>query len=374
MSGPLAGLRTVEMAGIGPGPFCAMLLADLGAEVVRIRRPGGTMFETEPRFDVTGRGCRFVDLDLRAADATASALHLIEKAEVLIEGFRPGVMERLGLGPDICLKRNPRLVYGRMTGWGQHGPLAPRAGHDINYIALTGALHAIGRPDSPPPPPLNLVGDFGGGAMFLAFGVLAAVLESRMSGKGQVVDTAMTDGAALLAAGRYAGRASGRQTSTRGDNLLDGGAPFYDTYACADGKFIALGAIEPQFYARFRELCGLDDSLFDGQMNKEKWPAQKQALAAMFRTRCRDDWVALLGGEDTCVAPVLDWDAAPDHPHNVARATFVTIDGVTQPAPAPRFSRTPTTLPRSPRVSGDDTQEILRKWGLAEPVIDRLLT
>jgi alpha-methylacyl-CoA racemase len=209
--------------------------------------------------------------------------------------------------------------------------------------------------------------------MFLAFGVLAAVLESRRSGKGQVVDAAMTDGAALLAAGRYAARASGRQTSTRGNNLLDGGAPFYDTYGCADGKFIALGAIEPQFYARFRELCGLGDSLFDGQMNKEKWPAQKQALAAMFRTRCRDDWVALLGAEDTCVSPVLDWDAAPDDPHNVARGTFVTIDGVTQPAPAPRFSRTPTTLPQSPRVSGDDTHEILRKWGMAEPVIDRLL-
>jgi alpha-methylacyl-CoA racemase len=253
VSGPLAGLRVVEMDGIGPGPFCAMLLADLGAEVVRIRRPGGTIFKTEPRFDVTGRGCRFVDLDLRQEEAVASVLQLIEKAEVLIEGYRPGVMERLGLGPDICLKRNPRLVYG----WGQDGPLSARAGHDINYIALTGALHGIGRPGSPPPPPLNLIGDFGGGAMFLAFGVLAAVLEARTSGKGQVVDAAMTDGAALLAAGRYAARASGRQTNERGDNMLDGGAPFYDTYACADGKFIALGAIEPQFYARFREICGL---------------------------------------------------------------------------------------------------------------------
>jgi alpha-methylacyl-CoA racemase len=374
MSGPLAGLRVVEMAGIGPGPFCAMLFADLGAEVVRIRRPGGTIFDTEPRFDVTARGCRFVELDLREQGAVEIVLQLIEKAEVLTEGYRPGVMERLGLGPDVCLKRNPRLVYGRMTGWGQHGPLSSRAGHDINYIALTGALHAIGRPDSPPPPPLNLVGDFGGGAMFLAFGVLAAVLEARSSAKGQVVDAAMIDGAALLSAGRYAGLASGRQTNERGDNMLDGGAPFYDTYACADGKFIALGAIEPQFYARFRDVCGLRYPLFDEQMNKQKWPAQKRALAAIFRARTRDEWIALLGRDDTCVAPVLDWDEAPADPHNAARATFVTIDGVTQPAPAPRFSRTPAAVPRSARVSGDDTHEILRKWGLAEPLIGQLMT
>ena len=373
MSGPLTGLRVVEMAGIGPGPFCAMLLADLGAEVVRIRRPGGSMFDTEPRFDVTSRGSRSVELDLRKNDAVASALTLIEKAEVLIEGYRPGVMERLGLGPDICLARNPRLVYGRMTGWGQDGPLAKRAGHDINYIALTGALHAIGRPDSPPPPPLNLVGDFGGGAMFLAFGVLAAVIEARASGKGQVVDAAMTDGAALLSAGRFAGRASGSQSIERGNNLVDGGAPFYDTYVCSDGKFIALGAIEPQFYARFRELCELKDPLFDDQMNKSKWPEQKQHLTAMFRTRSRADWVALLGNDDTCVAPVLDWDEAPQHPHNIVRGTFVNIDNVTQPAPAPRFSRTPAALPRSARVSGDDTSEVLRRWGLAEPVVERLL-
>jgi alpha-methylacyl-CoA racemase len=373
MSGPLAGLRVVEMAGIGPGPFCAMLLADLGAEVVRIRRPGGTMFDTEPRFDVTARGCRFVELDLRENGAAEILLQLVEKADVLTEGYRPGVMERLGLGPDVCLGRNPRLVYGRMTGWGQDGPLASRAGHDINYIALTGALHAIGRPDSPPAPPLNLIGDFGGGAMFLGFGILAAVLEARSSGKGQVVDAVMVDGAALLSAGRYASRASGRQTNQRGDNMLDGGAPFYDTYACADGKFIALGAIEPQFYARFREICGVIDPLFDEQMNKRKWPAQKQALAAMFRTRTRDEWVTLLGGDDTCVAPVLDWDEAPVDPHNAARETFVTIDGVTQPAPAPRFSRTPAAVPRSARVSGDDTHAILRKWGIAESLISRLL-
>jgi alpha-methylacyl-CoA racemase len=373
MSGPLTGLRVVEMAGIGPGPFCAMLLADLGAEVVRIRRPGGSMFDTEPRFDVTGRGCRSVELNLRESDAVTTALLLIEKAEVLIEGFRPGVMERLGLGPDVCLARKPNLVYGRMTGWGQDGPIARRAGHDINYIALTGALHAIGRADSPPPPPLNLVGDFGGGAMFLAFGIMAAVIEARASGKGQIVDAAMVDGAALLAAGRFAGRASGSQTNERGNNLVDGGAPFYDTYTCADGKFIALGAIEPQFYARFRELCQLTDPLFDEQMNKAKWPAQKARLTAMFSTRSRAAWVALLGGDDTCVAPVLDWDEAPADAHNVARGTFLTIDDVVQPAPAPRFSRTPAAIPRSARISGDDTREVLRGWGLAQPIVDRLL-
>ncbi len=373
MSGPLAGLRVLEMAGIGPGPFCAMLLADLGAEVIRIRRPGPTIYDTEPQFDVTARGCRVVELDLREQGNAEIVLQLVERVEVLIEGYRPGVMERLGLGPDICLERNLRLVYGRMTGWGQSGPLSARAGHDINYIALSGVLHAIGRPDAPPPPPLNLIGDFGGGAMFLAFGVLAALLEARASGRGQVVDAAMVDGAALLAAGRYAGRASGGQTNKRGDNMLDGGAPFYDTYACADGKFVALGAIEPQFYARFRELCGLSDPLFDEQMNKEKWSAQKRALAEMFRTRTRDRWIALLGGDDTCVAPVLDWDEAPIHPHNAVRSTFLSIDGVVQPAPAPRFSRTPALAPRSARVAADDTCETLRKWGVPKIVLDRLL-
>jgi len=273
----------------------------------------------------------------------------------------------------VCLKRNPRLVYGRMTGWGQDGPLAARAGHDINYIGLTGVLHAIGRPDTPPPPPLNLIGDFGGGAMFLAFGVLAALLEARASGTGQVVDAAMTDGVALLAAARYVGRASGRQTNKRADNMLDGAAPFYDTYACSDGKFIALGAIEPQFYARLCDICALRDPLFEEQMNRDKWPAQKQALTAMFRTKTRDEWVELLGADDTCVTPVLDWDEAMHEAHNVARKTFVNVDGVTQPAPAPRFSRTPSAVPRPPHLSGTDASEILQKWGLSETTIRRLM-
>jgi alpha-methylacyl-CoA racemase len=374
MAGPLKGLRVVEMAGIGPAPFCAMLLADMGAEVVRIRRPGPTMYDVAPEHDVTARGCRFVDLDLRSPGAANIVLELVEKAEVLIEGYRPGVMERLGLGPETCLKRQPGLVYGRMTGWGQTGPLSQRAGHDINYIALTGALHAIGRPDTAPPPPLNYIGDFGGGAMLLAFGVLAAVLEARASGAGQIVDAAMTDGAALLSAGKYGAKAAGRQTNQRGANMLDGGAPFYDTYECADGKFISIGAIEPQFYSRFRDICGLTDPLFDAQMDKSKWPAQKKALAAAFRARTRDQWTDLLCESDTCVAPVLDWDEAPRHPHNAARNTFLTIDGTVQPAPAPRFSRTAADIPRSAAVSGDDTFEVLRRWGVGAATIDRLRT
>jgi alpha-methylacyl-CoA racemase len=332
------------------------------------------MYDVAPEHDVTARGCRFVDLDLRLPAAADIALELIENAEVLIEGYRPGVMERLGLGPETCLKRQPGLVYGRVTGWGQTGPLSQRAGHDINYIALTGALHAIGRPDTAPPPPLNYIGDFGGGAMLLAFGVLAAVLEARASGAGQVVDAAMTDGAALLSAGKYGAKAAGRQTNERGANMLDGGAPFYDAYQCADGKFIAIGAIEPQFYTRFRELSGLTDVLFDAQMDKSKWPAQKRALAAAFRARTREQWTDLLCGSDTCVAPVLDWDEAPCHPHNTARNTFVTVEGTLQPAPAPRFSRTTADVPRSAAVSGDDTFEVLRRWGVNAATIERLQT
>ena len=364
MAGPLHGLRVIEMAGIGPAPFCGMLFADMGAEVIRIERVG------TPRdpHDVLTRGRSTLQLDLRSPDGVRRALDAIAQADVLLEGFRPGVMERLGLGPAECQARNPRLVYGRMTGWGQHGPLAHAAGHDINYIAISGALHAIGRADEPPVPPLNYVGDFGGGAMLLAFGVLAALHEARQSGQGQVVDAAMTDGAALLSAMMYGFKAAGRWSNQRGENLLDGGAHFYGTYACADGKYVAVGAIEPQFYALLRERCGIaDDPAFDAQMDADRWPLLKLRLADLFRTRTRDEWCVLLEGSDACFAPVLDWDEAPAHPHNVARGTFVEVEGVVQPAPAPRFSRTvPAALAAGPR---DDAGAVLRRWSVADEAI-----
>ncbi|WP_213957709.1 CaiB/BaiF CoA-transferase family protein [Variovorax sp. dw_954] len=360
MAGPLQGLRVIEMAGLGPAPFCAMLLSDMGAEVIRVERPGTP---ASPH-DILARGRSTLQLDLRAAGATQTMLDAIASADVLIEGFRPGVMERLGLGPDACHARNPRLVYGRMTGWGQHGPLAHAAGHDINYIAISGALHAIGRPGEAPVPPLNYVGDFGGGAMLLAFGVMGALYEMQRSGKGQVVDAAMTDGAALLSAMMYGFKSEGRWNNNRGENFLDGGAHFYDTYACADGKHVSIGSIEPQFYALLRDRCGLaDDPAFDAQMDSARWPLLKLRLADVFRTRTRDEWCALLEGTDACFAPVLDWDEAPAHPHNVARGTFVNVGGVVQPAPAPRFSRTapdqPDGLPR------EDATAVLRRWGAA---------
>jgi len=357
MAGPLAGVKVVEMAGIGPGPFCAMVLADLGADVVRIARPGASVDAT----DVMARTRQVIALDLRSAEGSAIGLDLIARADLLIEGFRPGVMERLGLGPDICLERNPRLVYGRMTGWGQFGPLAHAAGHDINYIAITGALHAIGRSGEPPVPPLNYVGDFGGG-MLLAVGLLAALHEAKTSGRGQVIDAAMTDGAALLSAFMYGWKAEGRWSNQRGENMLDGGAHFYDTYACADGRYIAIGAIEPQFYAELRARCGIDDPLFDVQLDTARWPLLKLRLADIFRTRSRDEWCALLEGSDACFAPVLDWDEAPQHPHNRARQTFVAVDGVVQPAPAPRFSRTPAEPPRAAQPT--ELQQVLRAWGV----------
>ena len=356
MTGPLSGVRVVELAGIGPGPFCAMMLADLGADVVRIGRPGGEA----DALDVTSRNRCSIELDLRADGGAEQALALIAHADLLIEGFRPGVMERLGLGPEVCLSRNPRLVYGRMTGWGQTGPLARAAGHDINYIAITGALHALGRPEHPPSPPLNLVGDFGGGGMLLAVGLLAALHEVAASGRGQVVDAAMTDGTSLLSAFIHGLKAQGRWTNQRGENLLDGGAHFYDTYACADGRFVAIGAIEPQFYAELRHRCGIDDPLFDEQGDVTRWPLLKLRLADIFRTRTRDEWCALLEGSDACFAPVLDLDEAPAHPHNRARQTFVSVDGIVQPAPAPRFSRTPARTPRAVRRAAFD--DVLAGW------------
>ncbi len=376
MGGPLHGLKIVEMVGIGPAPFCAMMFADMGAEVIRIDRPGAADASLtggkDPRFDITARGRRSLAIDLKQPEAVEMVLRLIERADVVIEGFRPGVMERLGFGPDICLERNPQLVYGRMTGWGQHGPLAHAAGHDINYIALTGALHAIGDADEPPTVPLNYIGDFGGGSMLLAFGVLCALFEARQSGKGQVVDAAMTDGSALLSAMMYGFKAAGRWTNRRGENLLDGGAHFYDTYACADGKYISVGAIEPKFYALLLETCGVSDPAFAAQMDRSTWPELKAKLADLFRSRTRDEWCALLEGTDACFAPVLDWDEAPRHPHNEARETFIAPDGVVQPAPAPRFSRTPPTTPEPPVTPGANSEAILRDWGIPADVIARL--
>ena len=373
MAGPLEGLKVVEMAGLGPAPFCAMMLADMGAQVIRIERPGGGDAKLiEGKFDVTTRGRTTLSLDLRQPLAVELVLQLIEKSDVVVEGFRPGVMERLGLGPDVCLERNPKLIYGRMTGWGQHGPLAKAAGHDINYVALTGVLNAIGRPHDAPVPPLNLVGDFGGGAMMLAFGVVCALHETRRSGKGQVIDAAMTDGVALLAALLYGLKAAGSWNNQRGENLLDGGAHFYDTYVCADGKFVSIGALEPQFYALLREKCGILDPAFDAQFDTVSWPVLKLRLADVFRTRTRDEWCALLEGTDACFAPVLDWDEAPRHAHNRAREAFITLDGVVQPAPAPRFSRTPPGVPTAPG-QGASGAGALREWGIAKSTIDGLI-
>lgn len=362
MPGPLAGVKVLEFAGIGPGPFCAMVLGDFGADVIRIVRPGT---KPDPR-DITTRNRRAVALDLRAEGAADQALALIAAADCLIEGYRPGVMEKLGLGPEVCLQANPRLVYGRMTGWGQYGPLAHSAGHDINYIAITGALNAIGRSGETPPPPLNLVGDFGGGGMLLAVGLLAALHEVGRSGRGQVVDAAMTDGTALLSAFTYGMKAMGQWSNQRSENLLDGGAHFYDTYACADGKFIAIGAIEPQFYAELRQRCGIDDPLFDGQMDAARWPLLKLRIADVFRTRTRGEWCEILEGTDACFAPVLDWDEAAQHPHNKARRTYVTPGGVLQPAPAPRFSRTGSDTPRPAEEVTLDTA--LQAWGVPATV------
>jgi alpha-methylacyl-CoA racemase len=359
--GPLRGLKILEFAGIGPGPFCGMVLADLGADVVRLDRAEGP---AGSRQDFLGRGRRSVGLDLKRPEAVAAALRLIEGADALIEGFRPGVMERLGLGPDACLARNPRLVYGRMTGWGQEGPLAQSAGHDINYIALTGALWSIGRPGERPVPPLNLVGDYGGGGMLLAVGVLAALLEAKGSGRGQVVDAAMVDGAALLMAPIYAMMARGRWGPERGANYLDGAAVFYDTYECADGRWLAVGPIEPQFWAEMLRLLSLDPARFERRMEPAHWPALKEELAAAFRARTRDDWVGVFEGTDACVCAVLSMEEAPRHPHNAARGTFLSRDGAVQPAPAPRFGRTAPESGRPPPLRGEHTDEVLAEAGL----------
>jgi alpha-methylacyl-CoA racemase len=360
--GPLTGLKIIEFAGIGPGPFCGMLLSDLGADVVRIDRKGQGRGSAA---DITARGRRSVGLDLKNPASIETCLKLFETADVVFEGFRPGVMERLGLGPDVALKRNPKLVYGRMTGWGQFGPYAQAAGHDMNYIAITGALHAIGTEDKPIPP-LNLVGDFGGGALYLAFGILAGVIKARETGEGQVIDCAMSDGAASLMAMFYGFKASGAWTESRRSNLLDGGAHFYDTYQCSDGKWVSIGSIEPQFYALLLEKTGISDPAFKAQMDRGAWPDLKAKLAAVIATKTQSEWCALMEATDVCFAPVLDLDEAPKHAHNVARQTFVELAGVTQPAPAPRFSKTPGAIQGPPPAIGAHDQEALLDWGFSE--------
>ncbi|HWA03297.1 MAG TPA: CaiB/BaiF CoA-transferase family protein [Rhizomicrobium sp.] len=365
--GPLHGIRIVEFAGIGPGPFAAMLLSDMGAEIIRIDRKGG---RAPGKAEIYFRGRQAVALDMKKPEAVEAALKLIDRADALIEGFRPGVMERLGVGPEICLKRNPKLVYGRMTGWGQTGPLASAAGHDINYISLTGALHAIGARDGKPVPPLNLVGDFGGGALYLAFGVVCGMLEARRSGKGQVVDAAMTDGAASLMTMFYAMTAMGIWKDERASNMLDGGAHFYDVYETRDGRFVSIGSIEPQFYRELMEKTGISDPAFAAQMDRAQWPALKQKLAAVIRTKTRDEWDAIMMGSDVCYAPVLSIAEAPNHPHNVARGTFVERDGIVQPAPAPRFSRTVPQVQGPPAAA--DNAAALAAWDFSPSEIDAL--
>ena len=343
MPGPLAGIRIVELAGIGPGPFCGMMLADHGAEVIRIDRPGAAVNPRDPLL----RSRTTMQLDLKSPDDIAKLCDLVKTADGLIEGFRPGVIERLGIGPEVLLARNPKLVIGRMTGWGQTGPYAAAAGHDINYIALSGVLGAIGRAGDKPTPPINLVGDFGGGAMMLAFGMVSALLAVKNGAPGQVIDCAMTDGSALLMAMMWGFRAQGIWDDARGTNMLDTGAPFYDTYETADGGYISIGSIEPQFYALLRQTLGIaEDSLFDSQYDRAQWPAQKARLTELFKTRTRDQWCAAMEATDICFAPVLGWDEVADHPHNKARGTFIDVNGVTQPAPAPRYSATPCDPPR----------------------------
>ena len=369
--GPLQGVKVIEVGGIGPGPFCGMMLSDMGAEIVRVERKGQFAI-TEPKFDVLMRNRRSVEIDLRKEEGVSALLKIVEQADALQEGFRPGVMEKLGLGPDVCLKRNPRLVYGRMTGWGQEGPLAKAAGHDINYISLSGALHTIGRKGEKPVPPLNLVGDFGGGGMMLAFGMACALFEAQKSGKGQVVDAAMIDGSAVLMAMMYGFRASGFWADERGSNMVDGGAHFYDTYETADGKYVSIGSIEPQFYALLLQHTGIDDPDFQNQHDQSKWPAFKARLTEVFKTKTRDEWCRIMEGTDVCFAPVLSLDEAKDHPQCQTRNTFIELDGVLQPAPAPRFSRTKPETPKPPPKVGGDTEAVLADFGFSPDELETL--
>jgi alpha-methylacyl-CoA racemase len=371
--GPLHGLKVIEIVGIGPGPFAAMLLADLGAEVIRVDRADRVGMDGDASsLDFLARGRRSIGVDLKHPDGVATVLRLIERSDVLIEGFRPGVMERLGLGPEVCRARNPRLVYGRMTGWGQEGPRAQLAGHDIDYIAIAGALHGIGRAGEPPVPPLNLVGDFGGGGLLLAFGIVSALRQVDLWGNGQVVDAAMVDGTALLMTMAHSMRATGFHRDERGVNLLDTGAHFYETYETADGKYVAVGAIEPQFYAQLLKGLELDATPLPAQYDRESWPAMKQRFAEIFKRKTRAQWASLFESSDACVAPVLSMEESTRDPHLQARSTFVEVGGALQPAPAPRFSRTPPSIPVAPVRAGANTDEVLRLWSFSSDEIATL--
>ncbi|MFT4613751.1 MAG: alpha-methylacyl-CoA racemase [Bacteroidia bacterium] len=366
--GPLNGLTIIEIAGLGPGPFGAMLLADLGAEIIRVERPGGNMFTAaqNPKLDFLNRNKRCLSVDLKNAGGVETILELLEKADGLLEGNRPGVMERLGLGPTVCLERNPALVFGRMTGWGQEGPMALEAGHDINYIALAGALHGIGRAGEKPAIPLNLVGDFGGGGLMLAFGMVCGLLEAKTSGKGQVVDAAMIDGAATLMASTFGANQVGFWTDERGTNLLDSGSHFYEVYETADGKYISLGSIEPQFYNALLEKLGDDAQYFQNQFDAENWPAMKDKMTEIFKRKTRDEWDEIFAGANACYAPVLSMEEVRHHPHHQARGTFLDDGELWQPAPAPRFSRTPGQVTRHAANIGEHSEEILRDFGFSE--------
>ena len=361
--GPLEGMKILEVGGIGAAPFCGYMLSDMGADILRIDFKGRPRSYLEAKYDVLYRNRRSISIDLKNPAGVKAVLRLIEQSEALIEGFRPGVMERLGIGPEVCFKRNPRLVFGRMTGWGQEGPLSQAAGHDINYIALAGTLHAIGRPGEKPVPPINLLGDFGGGGMLLAFGIMCAVYEVRKSGKGQVVDAAMIDGAAALMAVFYGMSAAGEWSDQHGTNLLDGGAHFYDTYETADGKWVSIGSLEPQFYELLLKYTGIDDPKFQPQANRERWPELKEKTAEVFKSKTRDEWCKIMEGTDVCFAPVLSFEEAVNHPHNIARNTFVAVEEVMQPAPTPRFSRTQPEIKWAPPNPGEHTESALADWG-----------